>query len=147
MSALSRPGPARPVRTSVRVRYAETDRMGVAYHAHYFVWFEMARTELMRQSGCAYKDLEDRDGLLFPVIRAEARYHASARYDDRLVVDARLVSVGGVRVRFEYELSERDGEKLLATGYTEHASVGRDGRPKRLPESLRRRLLDGETQR
>ena len=144
MSAVSRPGPARPVRSTVRVRYAETDRMGVAYHAHYFVWFEMARTELMRQSGCAYKDLEDRDGLRFPVIRAEARYHTSARYDDRLDVDARLVSVGGARLRFEYELSAGDGGRLLATGFTEHACVGRDGRPRRLPEVLRRRLLDGE---
>jgi acyl-CoA thioester hydrolase len=132
------------VRSTVRVRYAETDRMGVAYHAHYFVWFEMARTKLMRRAGCAYKDLEDRDGLRFPVIRAEARYHASARYDDRLDVDARLVSVGGARLRFEYELSAGDGGRLLATGFTEHACVGRDGRPRRLPELLRRRLLDGE---
>jgi acyl-CoA thioester hydrolase len=128
----------------VRVRYAETDRMGVAYHAHYLVWFEMARTELMRRSGCAYKNLEDRDGILFPVIRAEARYHASARYDDWLDVDARLGAVGGARVRFEYEIKESDGQRLLATGLTEHACVGRDGRPRRLPATLRRRLLDGE---
>lgn len=135
-----------PVRAVVRVRYAETDRMGVAYHAHYFVWFEMARTELMRRSGCAYKDLEDRDGILFPVIQAGARYRASARYDDWLDVDARLTQVGGARVRFEYEVTARDGRGTLATGFTEHACLGRDGRPRRLPAALRQKLLDGERQ-
>jgi len=131
-------------RTAVRVRYAETDRMGVAYHAHYFVWFEMARTEWMRATGCAYKDLEDRDGLFFPVIRAGARYHASARYDDWLEVVARLASVGRARIRFEYEIVRGEGRRLLASGFTEHASVGRDGRPRRLPEAVRRRLQQRE---
>lgn len=114
--------------------------MGVAYHANYFVWFEMARTELMREMGCPYRELEDRDGIFFPVVRAGARYRAPARYDDRLQVRARLTAVGGIRVRFDYELIGPDGETTLATGFTEHGSVGRDGRPKRLPPELRRRL-------
>jgi len=128
----------------VRVRYAETDRMGVAYHAHYFVWFEMARTELMRRAGCAYRELEERDGVFFPVVRAGARYHASARYDDWLEVGARLISLSGVRLRIEYEVVERDGGRLLASGFTEHASVGRDGRPRRMPEDVRRKLRGRE---
>jgi acyl-CoA thioester hydrolase len=114
--------------------------MGVAYHGHYFVWFEMARTELMREAGCAYREVEDRQGILFPVIRAGARYRVSARYDDRLVVSAVLTEVGGARVCFEYELHDADSGTCMATGFTEHASVGRDGRPRRLPVELRRRL-------
>jgi acyl-CoA thioester hydrolase len=124
----------------VRVRYPEADRMGVAYHAHYFVWFEMARTELMRELGCPYRELEDREGIYFPVIRAEARYVAPARYDDWLEIRASLEAVGGARVRFEYAISRRDEGEILATGFTEHATVGRDGRPRRIPRELRGRL-------
>jgi acyl-CoA thioester hydrolase len=119
--------------------------MGVAYHAHYLVWFEMARTELMREAGCTYKDVEDRDGILFPVIEAGARYLRSARYDDRLEVVARLGRVGRARVRFEYELWRLDGQTRLATGFTEHASVGRHGRPTRIPEDVRQRLEHWES--
>lgn len=114
--------------------------MGVAYHANYFVWFEMARTELMREAGCAYREVEDRDGVFFPVVRAGARYLAPARYDDRLEVRVRLAELSGVRVRFEYELLDVDSENLLATGFTEHGTVGRNGRPRRMPAKLRGRL-------
>jgi len=131
--------------TTLRVRYPEVDRMGVAYHAHYFVWFEMARTEWMREAGRSYRELEDEDGVAFPVVRAGARYRASARYDERLEVTAKLESIGGSRIRFEYEL-RRLGEpdRLLATGFTEHATVGRDGRPIRMPDGLYRRLSEKE---
>jgi len=132
------------VSTAVRVRYPEADRMGVAYHANYFVWFEMGRTELMRESGCTYRELEDREGIHFPVVRAGARYLAPARYDDRLVVHTRLTSISGVRVRFEYELCEEPSGRTLATGFTEHATVGKNGRPRRMPELLRRQLKQRE---
>jgi len=133
-------------RTSLRVRYPETDRMRVAYHGHYFVWFELGRTELMRDLGCAYGALEDGRGIHFPVISAGATYRSPARYDDRLTVETRLSSVGAVRVRFDYRvLRELDGA-LLATGFTEHATVGADGRPVRMPADLRSRLESGETQ-
>ena len=112
--------------------------MGVAYHAHYLVWFELGRTELMRELGQPYAVLEERDGIAFPVIEAGVRYHAAARYDEELTLRTRLTSIGGVRVRFEYRL-EREGT-ALATGFTEHAAVGRNGQPCRLPEPLRRRL-------
>ena len=129
----------------VRVRYPETDRMGVAYHGHYLVWFELGRTELMRKLGCAYGELEDRDGLFFPVIDVRARYFSSARYDDVLDLRTTVAEVGGVRVRFDYELVR--GDEMLAAGSTEHAAVGRDGRPRRLPASIRRRLRGDEAPR
>lgn len=139
------PEPAlRQGRTTTRVRYPETDRMGVAHHTHYFTWFELGRTELMRELGCAYGDLEERDGVFFPVIEAAADYLASARYDDVVTITTRLVRAGGVRVRFTYVVSRDDGA-VLATGHTEHASVDGRGRPQRLPEALRRRLAGRES--
>lgn len=130
-------------RTPLRVRYPETDRMGVVYHAHYLVWFELGRTELMRQRGCAYADLENRDGIFFPVVETTVRYHLSARYDDELVVCTRLDHVGGASVRFDYRLlrpAPQGAGPTLASGYTVHAAVGREGRLCRLPEVLRERL-------
>ena len=131
---------ARTCRTTTRVRYPETDRMGVAHHTHYFVWFELGRTELMREAGCAYGELEDDDGVFFPVIEAGAEFLQSARYDEVLEIETRLASAGGVRVRFEYILRRPDDGRVLAKGFTVHASCGRDGRPARLPDSLRERL-------
>jgi acyl-CoA thioester hydrolase len=135
---------AAPVgRASVRVRYVETDRMNVAYHGWYFAWFEVGRVELMRELGLPYRELEETAGVFFPVIDARATFRAPARYDDCLTVSTRVASVGGVRLRFEYEIS-RDGDGAhLASGFTEHAAVGRDGRPRRLPAELRGRLLRG----
>ena len=134
---LSGPAEAGPGRAGADRRpraLPETDRMGVAYHAHYFVWFEMARTELMRRSGCAYKDLEDRDGILFPVIRAGARYRASARYDDWLDVDRAPRSVGGSKLRFEYEVTSRD--ERGAAGHGVHRTCLRG--PERTPQAAAR---------
>lgn len=127
-------------RTTTRVRYPETDRMGVAHHAHYLVWFELGRTELMREAGCAYGALEDVDGVFFPVIEAGAEYVAPARYDEVIDVETRLTRAGGVRVRFDYVLRNAEDSHVLARGFTVHASCGRDGKPCRLPDSLRLRL-------
>ena len=126
--------------TRLRVRYPEIDRMGVAYHANYLVWFELGRTELMREIGCTYGELEDRESIFFPVIEVGTHYRASARYDEELEVRTRIVSVGAARVRFEYRLVRPAQDVLLATGFTEHAAVGKDGRPVRLPRALRERL-------
>lgn len=117
--------------------------MGVAYHGHYLAWYEMGRTELMRELGCAYGELERREGIFFPVVEAGSRYLVPARYDDLLQVRTRLVRIGGARVRFEYELIRSDDDRLLATGFTEHASVGAAGRPVRLPAALRDKLRSG----
>lgn len=130
----------RESRTTTRVRYPETDRMGVAHHTHHFAWFELGRTELMRDLGCPYGELEDRDGIFFPVVDAGATYRSPARYDETLEIRTRLTSVQGVRVRFEYEVSREPSGETVSTGFTVHAAVNRDGRPTRLPEPLRRRL-------
>jgi acyl-CoA thioester hydrolase len=125
------------------VRYAETDRMNVVYHTHYLVWFEIGRTELMRELGCAYAELEEEHGIYFPLREVGARYHAPARYDDKLDVRTVLASVGGASVRFGYRVIRRADGRLLVTGFTEHAAVGAEGRPRRLPPKLRGRLFAG----
>jgi len=133
--------PLRVSRTTTRVRYPETDRMGVAHHTHYFVWFELGRTELMRESGSAYGALEDEAGVFFPVVEAGATYRAPARYDEVVDIETRLTAAEGVRVRFEYAVTRGRGGPTLATGYTVHAACGPDGQPIRLPADLRERLL------
>jgi acyl-CoA thioester hydrolase len=125
--------------TRLRVRYAETDQMGVVYHANYFVWFEMGRVELLRQLGHTYRDLED-DGWQLPVIRAECQYRRPARYDDELEVRTTGRLTSPVRVEFTYELVRLADGDLLATARTEHVPLNRAGRPCRLPRGLREAL-------
>jgi acyl-CoA thioester hydrolase len=125
--------------SSIRVRYAETDQMGVAHHAGYFAWFEVARTDLLRQSGTTYRELEA-DGLRLPVIEATARYLRPVLYDDLLEVRTEVTTVGGARVGFSYEVRREGTEGPLATGTTQHATVDVKGRPRRLPDALRRSL-------
>jgi acyl-CoA thioester hydrolase len=117
--------------------------MDVVYHTHYLVWFEIGRTELMRELGCDYASMEDRHGIYFPLREVGARYHAPARYDDLLDVHTVLSSVGGASVRFDYRVLRRRESRLLVTGFTQHAAVGGEGRPRRLPPELRRRLSAG----
>ena len=126
-----------------RVRYPETDRMGVAHHAHYLVWFELGRTEWMRDLGVPYGRLEEQEGVFLPVVEAGATYHASARYDDRLRIATRVAWIRRVRMRLEYRVTRAEDGLLLATGFTVHAAVGRDGKPCRLPAALRARLGTG----
>ena len=147
MTAGPEGAPKTPGRTTVRVRYPEVDRMGVAYHAHYLVWFEIGRTELMRDLGCDYGVLEERDGIFFPLREVGARYRAPARYDDVLDVHTVLATLGGASVRFEYRIVRPADGVELATGFSEHAAVGRDGRPLRLPEALCLRLGAGRRER
>jgi len=124
----------------VRVRYAETDQMGVAYHGEYFAWFEVGRTDLLRGLGLTYRDLEAR-GLRLPVIEAHAKYLKPARYDDLLEIHTLVKDVGGASIRFGYEVRlAGDETPALAHGETAHAAVDRDGRPCRLPDELRKRL-------
>jgi acyl-CoA thioester hydrolase len=123
-------------RVEVRVRYPEVDRMGVAHHASHFVWFEVGRTELMRQRGVTYAALED-EGIFLPVIEAACAYHAPARYDELLTVLTGIDEAGPVRVRFTYRIERSADGILLASGSTRHAAVDRTGRPRRLPDRLR----------
>src|SRR5882724_1456731 len=114
--------------TTVRVRYAETDKMGVVYHANYFVWFEVGRTDLLRGSGWTYKEMEA-EGFSLPVIEAHCDYKQPARYDDELEVRTTAGLMSAVRVSFSYELVRPGDGQTLATGRTVHAAVDRDGRP------------------
>ncbi len=125
--------------SELRVRYAETDQMGVAWHGEYLAWFEVARTDLLRGFGTTYREMEAQ-GLRLPVIAAEARYLRPARYDDLLQVTARIARMTRVRMAFDYEVRREGQEELLATGRTEHAVVDLRGRPCRLPDSLRQVL-------
>lgn len=120
-------------RTRFRVRYGEVDRMGVAYHAHYLVWFEQGRTELLRSLGSTYRALEEA-GTLLMVIETGVRHLKSAHYDDEIEVRTRLDGVKGVRMLFDYEV-HRAGD-LLATGFTVLAAADTRGRPRRLPPEL-----------
>jgi acyl-CoA thioester hydrolase len=116
----------------VRVRYGETDQMGVAYHAHYLVWCELARTEHMRRLGVRYRDLEER-GFKLAVAEASLRYARSAKYDDLLRITAWLADVGSRRVVFRYRVERPEDGALLCTAETALVSLDRNNRPARLP--------------
>ena len=118
----------------IRVRYAETDRMGLLHHANYLVYFEQGRTELLRSLGLAYKDLEDQ-GYLLVLTHVEVKYRSPARYDDLLTLRTIVMRTTAVRIDHRYELM-RDGV-LIAEGGTTLACVDRDGRVQPLPDYLR----------
>ena len=126
--------------TVVRVRYAETDKMGVVYYAHYLVWFEVGRTEWLRDTGWTYRSMED-DGFGLPVIEAHCEYKASARYDDDLEIRTRARLVSPLRIAFDYEVVRRPDSQLVASGYTVHVTVDRSGRPVRLSDRVRDLLI------
>jgi len=119
----------------VRVRYAETDRMGLLHHANYFVYFEMGRTELLRKRGAVYRDVEDA-GHFLVIVEAGCKFKRRARYDDLLTLRTIVERVSRVKIVHRYEV-RRDG-LLLAEGHTTLACIDRDGRPQALPPSLRR---------
>ena len=123
----------------VRVRYADTDTMHVAYYANYFVWFETGRVELLRSRGVVYRDLEEM-GAFIPVVEAGASYKAPARFDDELLVRTTLPRIGNSSMRFENEVYKLPEMELLCTGHTVHVLVGADGKPKQIPPELRSRL-------
>jgi acyl-CoA thioester hydrolase len=125
--------------TRVRVRYAETDRMGVVYYANYLVWFEVGRTEWLRESGWTYREMEQ-DGVALPVIEAHCEYRQSARYDDEIEIRTRATLLSPVRIRFDYEAVRAGDEQPAAVGHTVHAAVDPNGRPCRLPDRVRRVL-------
>ena len=117
-------------RTQVVVRYAETDMMGVVYHGNYLPWFEVGRTTLLKEMGLAYRQLEA-DGYRLPVLEVSAKYFRPAVYDDTVTIVTTLRDKPLLRIRLEYEV--RRGEELLATGWTVHAFIDREGKPVRPP--------------
>lgn len=127
----------RAVETGLRVRYSETDQMGIVYHAHYLVWFEIGRTEWCRAAGHPYAAME-RSGLYIPVTRVEAAFRRRSSYDDAVRVVARMTELGGRGCTFGYEIVNPGGD-LLADGSTRHVFTDAAGRPKRAGKNL----LDG----
>jgi acyl-CoA thioester hydrolase len=130
------PGQTRTGASRVRVRYAETDKMGVVYYANYFVWFEVARADLLRSLGLSYREMEQA-GVALPVIEAHCEYHRSVHYDDLLDVRAEGRMLSGIRMEFTYQVVRVDGAAVAASGRTVHAAVDAAGRPCRLPPQIR----------
>ncbi len=119
--------------TRFRVRYAETDQMGVVYYANYFIWMELGRVELCRAAGLRYREMEENDRVLLAVIESGCRYLHPARYDDEVAVVARIEKASPRGVHFGYEI-RNEADRLLATGFTKHIFCGPDMKPARLPE-------------
>lgn len=121
----------------LRVRYAETDQMGVVYHANYLVWCEVGRTELIRRMGVAYAELE-RDGVFLAVSDAHLRFHGSARYDDLVAVETRLEELRSRQLKFAYQIfrKEPDVRQRLVTARTTLTALDRSGRPCKLPRAV-----------
>ena len=131
----------------IRVRYAETDAMGVVYYANYLTYFEVARVEYLRAAGIRYRALED-DNMVAAVTTAQINYHAPARFDDELSLWTRCVSMGKVRFRIEYEVQREADGALVASGHTEHALLAHGTlRPVRIPDWVRAGIERFETRR
>ena len=129
-----------PVTTQIRVRYAETDQMGIVYYANYLVWFELGRVELLRSIGLAYSRLEADHGCILPVIDVSCRYKSPARYDDEILIETRPAMLRGTVLKFAYRLLRKGhgGEKnaLLAEGETTHVVCDDQLQRKPLPEKI-----------
>ena len=118
---------------NIKPRYCECDPMGVTHHSVYPVWFEMGRTELLRSTGISYRELEE-EGVFLAVVRLDVRYRQPARYDDDLVLETEIVSIGRVKIEHEYRL--RRGEVLVATGHTTLACLNSEGAACLLPDRI-----------
>lgn len=122
-------------RFELRVRYGDVDQMGWVYYGNYLRWFEIGRAELMRSLGRSYRDVEEHDGVLLPVLDARCRYFHGARYDERVTLETGVLDVGRATLRFGYRVLGEDGTRC-ALGYTEHCVVTRDAKPVRPPAEL-----------
>jgi len=123
--------------TRVRVRYAETDQMGVVYYANYLVWMEVARVEFCKSLGFRYRDMELEDGVLLAVIEAQCRYLHPARFDEEVIVETRIAEANSRLVEFAYEMRRADDGRKLATGSTRHIFCNPEMKRVRLPEKYR----------
>jgi acyl-CoA thioester hydrolase len=121
----------------VRVRYAETDQMGVAYHANHIIWMEIGRVEYCRAIGIRYKDMEEKDGLLLAVVEVQCRYVHPVHYDEEVKIRTRVEHLGSRSMQFRYELYIADTGRLVAEAYSKHVFCDRHLRPLRLPEAYR----------
>jgi acyl-CoA thioester hydrolase len=140
-----------PITTEVRVRYAETDQMGIVYYANYLVWFEIGRVELLRSLGLAYSQLEIEHECILPVIEASCRYRAPARYDDEILIETRPSLLRGSVIKFAYRILRKapEGEQptVLAEGETVHVvcddQLNRKPLPEKYAAALRAAMAEG----
>ena len=123
--------------TRFRVRYAETDQMGVVYYANYLIWMELGRAEYCRAAGIRYKDMEAQDGIRLAVVDAHCRYVHPARYDDEIAVKTWVARANPRMVEFHYEICDSSSGRELASGETRHIFLGSDMKPVKLPEKYR----------
>ncbi len=128
--------------TRIRVRYAETDQMGVVYHSNHFIWFEVGRVEFMRQLGFSYKNMEREDDCFIAVVDAQCRYKAPVRYDDEVIVRTWLKHVREKVIRFGYELRQAETGTLLAEGETTHIVANAKMKARALPEKYMKVFRD-----
>ena len=120
--------------TRLRVRYAETDQMGVVYYANHYIWMEVARVDLCKGRGFNYRDMEQEDGIFMAVAESACRYRAPARFDDEIIVKAWIEAANPRAVTIQYEMRLADGDRVLATGHTRHIFVNREMHRARLPQ-------------
>jgi acyl-CoA thioester hydrolase len=124
----------------LRVRYAETDQMGVVYYSNFLVWFEIGRVELLRQLGFDYKSMETDDDCFIPVVEVNCRYKAPARYDDEIAIETHVIAVRGAVLKFRYRIVRAGDRQLLAEGETTHVVTDRKLIKRALPEKYVRAL-------
>jgi len=132
--------------TEIRVRYSETDQMGIAHNANYFIWFEIGRGELCRAKGFSYKEMEDEENALMVVAESYCRYKSPAYYEDVLTVRTQVGEIRSRSLRFIYEVYRASDETLLAEGETLHLVTDRDKKVRKLPEIYRNRLVESPEQ-
>ena len=140
-----------PTITRQRVRYAETDQMGIVYYANYLVWFEIGRVEVLRNLGLTYHELETQHKLILPVVEATCRYRAPARYDDEILIEARPSLLRGSVLKFAYRIlraaADGEGPRLLAEGETVHVVCDENLKRMALPEEYAKALKSMMTPR
>ena len=128
--------------TQVRVRYAETDQMGVVHHSNYLIWFELGRGDLCRAQGFSYREMEEESGILLVVAECYIRYKSPAFYEDLLTIRSKVMEIRSRSLRFFYEVRRKSDDKLLAEGETLHVVTGPDKKVRSLPPSYRDKLID-----
>lgn len=110
--------------TNIRVRYAETDAMGIVHHANYYLYFEVAREDLIKELGISYKEIEEM-GIMMPLVETECKYIEAAKYDDELIIQAKIIELTAVKVRIKYNVIKKENNKVIAKGSTLQTFVNR----------------------
>lgn len=128
--------------TEIRVRYAETDKMGIVHHANYYVWFELGRSGYCREKGFSYSEMEDKDGALMVVAESSCRYKSPAFYEDILTIRTKVEKIRSRSIVFIYEVLRKSDQKLLAIGKTHHIVTDQTHKITKLPQKYRDMLLE-----